>query len=178
MPRKKLFTQEELDEKRRVYQREYTKRRYVKERINKTKKKQREINGEKEKKYKSKLRKKLRKNNPIHFLGEAIKTSAKKRGLSAPYSNTEYRDWFKSQNQKCTYCGNDVDRINQYLNKLKINKTFRRLAVDRKDPEKGYEFNNMVLACYVCNTSKQAIFSHKDFLEIADKYIKPKINKF
>lgn len=30
MPRKRLFTQEELDEKRRAYQREYTKREHVK----------------------------------------------------------------------------------------------------------------------------------------------------
>ena len=30
MPRKKIYTQEELDEKRRAYQRDYNKRKYVK----------------------------------------------------------------------------------------------------------------------------------------------------
>lgn len=177
MPRKKIYTQEELDEKRRAYQREYSKRKYVRERINKTVRKYREKNEKKVKEYKSKLRKKLRENSPIHFIGEVIRTSAKKRGLSAPYTNTQYRDWFKSQKQICAYCGSSCERINQYLNKIEIDKTFRRLSVDRKNSDKGYEFENMILACFVCNVSKQAVFSHEDFMEIADKYIKPKIKK-
>jgi len=36
MSRKKIYTQEELNEKRRAYQRDYTKRKHVRERINKT----------------------------------------------------------------------------------------------------------------------------------------------
>ena len=110
-------------------------------------------------------------------MGEAIKSSAKKRGLIAPYTNTEYRDWFKSQEQVCSYCGSDVEKINKYLNKIGINKKFRRLAVDRKNSAQGYTYNNIVLACYVCNISKQAIFSHKDFLEIGKNFIRPKIKK-
>jgi 5-methylcytosine-specific restriction endonuclease McrA len=174
MSRKKIYTQEELNEKRRAYQRDYTKRKHVRERINKTLKIFRDKNKEQVKLKKSILRKKLRKQDPIHFVCEATKYSARKRGLIAPYTNTEYRVWFKSQDPVCVYCGSDVKMINNYLHKIKLKKTFRRLAIDRKDASKGYLFNNMVLACYVCNTAKQAIFSHEDFKEIAKKYILPK----
>lgn len=177
MPRKKIYTQEELDEKRRAYQREYTKRKYVRDRINKTNKIFRTKNKAQVNLKKSILRKKLRKQDSLHFVGEAIKSSAKKRGLIAPYTNTDYRDWFKSQEQVCSYCGSDVEKINKYLNKIGINKKFRRLAVDRKNSAQGYTYNNIVLACYLCNTSKQAIFSHKDFLEIGKNFIRPKIKK-
>lgn len=179
MPRKKIYTQEELDEKRRAYQREYTKRKYVRKRINKTVKLYREKNRDIFNDKKSNYRKKLRQQDPIYFVGDAIKWSARKRGLEAPHTNKQYRDWFNSQDKVCTYCGSDYQTINKYLDKIKIKfrSDLRRLAIDRKNSSRGYSFDNMVLACYLCNTSKQAIFSHKDFLEIGKNFIRPKIKK-
>lgn len=180
MGRKKIYTQQELDEKRRVYQREYYKKYQslpeVKERRSLTARKWRKKNREKVNLNKSINKKKLRKNDPLHFVGEGIKSSARKRGLKAPLTNSEYREWFKSQKQVCGYCFSDVNLINRYLKKKEIKLSFRRLAVDRKNSDKGYVLDNMILACYLCNVSKQAIFSHSDFVEIAQKYIIPKLN--
>lgn len=179
MGRKKIYTQEELDEKRRVYQREYRKKYKsspeAKEHKNLIAQKWRDKNREKVNLQKSIHKKILRKNDPIHFIGEGIKYSARKRGLEAPLTNTEYREWFKSQKQVCGYCSSDLTTINNYLKKIGIQKSFRRLSVDRKNSDKGYVLDNIILACYLCNISKQAIFSHSDFVEIAQKYIIPKL---
>ena len=179
MGRKKIYSKEELDEKRRVYQREYyTKYQSlpeVKERRKLWRQEWVKKNREKINLKKSILKKRLRKNDPIHFVGEDLKKSAKKRGLKAPLSNNEYREWFKSQKQVCGYCFSDVNTINKYLKKKGIQRSFRRLAVDRKDSHKGYLLDNIILACYLCNISKQSIFSHTDFVEIARKYIIPKL---
>ena len=87
----------------------------------------------------------------------------------------EYREWYNSQKQICGYCNSDVNIINKFLLKKGVKVSFRGLGIDRKDSSRGYLFDNMLLACYVCNVSKQAIFSHDDFKEIAMKYIVPKI---
>jgi hypothetical protein len=181
MGRKKIYTQEEQDEKRRVYQREYNKKYRsspeAREHKNLTAKKWRDKNREKVNLKKSIRKKKLREKDPFHFIGEGIKYSARKRGLKAPLTNSEYRKWFKSQKQVCGYCFSDATTINYYLKKIGIKVAFKRLAIDRKDSHNGYILDNMILACYLCNTSKQAIFSHSDFIEIAQKYIVPKIAK-
>ena len=174
MGRKKIYTKEQLDEKRRVYQRNYNQKEDVKEKRSATRKLWSRNNRDKINESKRKNRKKLRKKDFSHFIGERIKWSAKKRGLDAPYTNTEYREWYNSQKQICDYCNSDVVKVNKFLSKKSIKISFRGLAIDRKDASKGYLFNNMVLACYVCNTAKQAIFSHEDFKEIAKKYISPK----
>tara|TARA_B100001057_G_scaffold421915_1_gene443133 strand:+ start:321 stop:875 length:555 start_codon:yes stop_codon:yes gene_type:complete len=181
MGRKKIYTQEEQDEKRRVYQRKYHKKYRsspeAKERRHLTTQKWRAKNKEKLNLQKSIHKKRLRKNDSIHFVGEDLRKSAKKRGLEAPLTNTEYREWFKSQKQVCSYCSSDLTTINNYLKKIGIQRSFRRLSVDRKNSDKGYVLDNIILACYLCNISKQAIFSHSDFVEIAQKYIVPKIAK-
>ena len=177
MGRKKIYTKEQLDEKRRAYQRNYNQKKDVKEKRSAARKLWSKNNRDKINESKRKNRKKLRKKDFVHFIGEGIKYSARKRGLEAPLTNTEYREWFKSQKQVCGYCFSDVDTINNYLKKIDIKVAFKRLAVDRKNSHKGYVLDNMILACYLCNTSKQAIFSHNDFVEIAQKYIVPKIAK-
>jgi hypothetical protein len=177
MGRKKIYTKEELDEKRRIYQREYAQREDVKKKRALSKKIWVEKNKEKINEYKRKNRKNSRKKDHAHFIGERVKWSAKKRGLSAPYTNTEYRAWYKSQKKVCAYCNSDVHKINQFLAMKGYKLKFKGLAIDRKDSLKGYLYENMVLACYVCNTSKQAIFSHEDFIQIAQKYIVPKLKK-
>lgn len=175
MGRKKIYTKDELIKKRQAYQRAYSKREDVKKKRSISRKLWVENNREKINKKKSEYRKRLRRKDHSHFIGERIKWSAKKRGLFAPYTNSEYREWYKSQKKLCGYCNFDVNKINKFLSIKNVKTSFRGLAVDRKDSSKGYEFNNMILACYVCNTSKQAIFSHNDFKKIAQEYIVPKI---
>ena len=115
------------------------------------------------------------KREPFAFIGEKLKYSANSRGFKAPHTNGEYKEWFYKQSGKCHYCNNDVETINKFIKKVGIDKVFRRHQIDRKDSFGDYTLDNLVLACYCCNASKSNIISHKDFLEIAEDYIKTKI---
>lgn len=42
----------------------------------------------------------------------------------------------------------------------------------------GYFISNICLACVVCNRIKSNFFNHDEFIEISQKYIKPKLQKF
>ena len=52
-----------------------------------------------------------------------------------------------------------------------------RLSIDRKDNSLGYEKGNLALACMICNKIKSDFFSEKEMLEIAKKYVTPRVLK-
>ena len=124
-------------------------------------------------------RKKKKVNDPISFLGEHIKDSARNRGIDAPHAPTEYRDWYIKHKKICYFCGNNDQEIRNYLRlegeKITVNQN--RLQIERIDSSKGYLLNNLTLACSICNTHKSDIISAEDFKEIAIKYKAPKIKK-
>jgi hypothetical protein len=127
-----------------------------------------------------KLAKKIRKkNDPISAIGKHIKDSARNRGIEAPHSPLEYKNWYIEQIKVCHFCGNTNETIKNYLEldgeKVTVNQN--RLQIDRIDSSKGYLLNNLTLACSICNTHKSDIISAKDFEEIAKTYIAPKIKK-
>ena len=122
-----------------------------------------------------KTKQKRKSREPFAFLGEKIKSNANRRGFKAPHTNREYVEWFYKQKNQCHYCGNSVETINKFLKKIEVNKTFKRHQIDRKNSFGDYVFDNIVLACYCCNSSKNNIVPYSDFIEIAKKYIKPKI---
>ena len=134
---------------------------------------------------KEELKKKRYKKNkkikdPIYFIGEHIRESARNRNIEAPHKPKEYRDWYDKQKKICNFCGNTNETIKSYLSGVgeKINKVHNRLHVERLDSLKGYLIGNLALACYICNSHKSDIISSEDFKEIAEKYIKPKIKLF
>ena len=187
MVRKKL-TEEEKKKRNRACQKKYYEknREYYKQRnkdwVLKNPEKNRAFHKKyrlKHKKYyygkKKEWEKKKLLEDPTFEVGEAIKDSARSRGLSHPHKSNEYRDWFNSVEKKCAYCGSDHNVVNKFLKKKNVNKQFVRLTIDRIDSNGGYEISNIILSCYVCNLSKSSIISHDDFKEIAKKYIAPKI---
>jgi hypothetical protein len=117
--------------------------------------------------------------DPLHDLGNHIKTSARNRNLAAPHTPLEYKNWYVKQVKRCNFCGNDNETIKRYLEKIgeKITKQQNRLGIDRMDSSKGYLLENLTLACSICNTHKSDIISADDFKEIARDYIAPKIKK-
>lgn len=123
--------------------------------------------------------KRAKKKDPLYDLGEHIKKSAKNRKIEAPHAPLEYKNWYKKQDQKCYFCGNDNETIKKYLEKIgeKITKQQNRLGIDRLDSSKGYLLENLALACSICNTHKSDIVSAEDFKEIARDYIAPKIKQ-
>lgn len=76
----------------------------------------------------------------------------------------------KNAAQQCYYCGIKSNQI-EILRDNKLIKTKRRrgfiMEIDQKEPNLGYQENNIVQCCYWCNNAKTDEFSAKEFIEIA-----------
>lgn len=67
---------------------------------------------------------------------------------------------------KCYYCGVELNRTRGHKHSR---------TIDRKDNNKQYTFGNVVVSCRRCNMIKNDCFTAEEMLEIAEKYIKPKL---
>ena len=74
--------------------------------------------------------------------------------------------------KKCFYCGISVEALSKV--KDVMNNGTHRLTIDRLDNSRGYELNNIVLACLRCNSIKTDFFTTEEMKGIAIKYVKPK----
>lgn len=100
-----------------------------------------------------------------------LKHGAKIRKIDINFSKEEFINWYNSQEQICHYCNRT------WLQIEKSNDTNQRgrLTIDRKDNNKGYELNNIILACNRCNTIKSNYFTEEEMLEVG-KIIKNRGN--
>jgi 5-methylcytosine-specific restriction endonuclease McrA len=83
---------------------------------------------------------------------------------------TELRDQLYARDGRtCHYCGieeNDFLKIwGEFYGGKKRGGT---LEVDRKDNVRGYEIDNCVLACAVCNNAKSDKFTYEEFRRVGD----------
>lgn len=100
----------------------------------------------------------------------ALKRSAtngnrKKRPLTYIDCDT-FSIWLKDQQMQCTYCCRSEDTLGVPL------------GIDRKDSRLGYVSENICLCCRRCNTAKSNIFTHAQFIEIANKYLSENNNTY
>jgi len=87
----------------------------------------------------------------------------------------EFIEWYVNQPKTCVYCGiKEAD-----LMKIKdcYNNKNTRLSVDCKGNERGYILDNLVLACYRCNSIKSNILTFSEMMYIGQNFIKPKWDK-
>jgi hypothetical protein len=77
--------------------------------------------------------------------------------------------WFNNQKLECYYCNRKLIRGNAGRK--------NNLTIDRKDNKKGYEIDNMVFCCLLCNTIKGDTFTELEMKQIANLFIKPKLSK-
>jgi len=78
-----------------------------------------------------------------------------------------YIEWYNKQEQICYYCKRTLNEINQDTKEQSQNyKT--RLSIDRKDSNKGYILNNIILACFRCNAIKSDYFTEQEMLKIGE----------
>lgn len=93
-----------------------------------------------------------------------LKGSAIKRNLSVDFKIEVFIKWYNNQEQKCYYCNRTLNEIKRDIKERNVNKN--RLSIDRKDNTKGYNLDNIVLACMRCNTIKSSYFTEKEMLKI------------
>ena len=111
-----------------------------------------------------------RRKNP-RSLYSIIKRNAHLRNIPLTISVDDFIKWWNKQKQICTYCHIPIERLKITNIKKKLS---RRLSIDRINNNKGYEKDNLVLACLQCNFIKSNLFTFDEMKKIGQKYIKPK----
>lgn len=84
----------------------------------------------------------------------------------------EFIVWYNKQPKICAYC--DISEDDLLFLKEEFNNRVEQFVIDRKDNDRGYSLDNIVLACHRCNFIKTNLFSYEEMREIAQKFIKPK----
>jgi len=116
---------------------------------------------------------------PMHSL-LWVKISAKKnqkknsrRSSIVEMSATDFKMWFEANyDGSCHYCGVTIEKYKSSSFLKRIRPHIKNFGIDRKDTSKGYSLNNIVVCCNFCNSVKGSFFNHKEFEEIAKKYIR------
>ena len=78
----------------------------------------------------------------------------------------DFIKWYDSQEKICFYCKRTLQEV--ITDKMQPRKTIRRLSIDRIDNNKGYEKDNIVLACGKCNKIKNDFFTKNEMLKIIE----------
>lgn len=106
-----------------------------------------------------------------------LKQGAEKRGIAFDLTAHVLEQWWHSEPDACYYCKNDLseylalrDFVLSYVgnnNEIKKFKRFYRnpkhqsirwMTIDRVDNERGYVIENLVKACWICNSLKSDFF--------------------
>ncbi len=110
-----------------------------------------------------------------------LQKSAEKRGIFFDLNLEEFVMWYHSQTKNCTYCGVEQNTTPSNLKRHEDEMMeeeygqptffrYERLAIDRKENNRGYEIDNIVLACRSCNAIKHKYKSYNDMMET--EYVK------
>ena len=83
-----------------------------------------------------------------------IKSEAKRRGIVVSMTKEEFVKWFNNIEKKCHYCGCEI--LSNSGGKPKPNS----LTIERKNNNGDYCIENIVLACYRCNSVKSFWFDY------------------
>ena len=102
----------------------------------------------------------------------ALKSKAKSRGIVFDIENEWFSDWYTLSDKKCNYCGVEEKTL------IAADRSKSCLTIDRKNNLIGYTKENICLACFRCNNMKSNFFTAEEWLEIANRYIKPRIIEY
>lgn len=86
--------------------------------------------------------------------------------------------WYKKKEKKCHYCGikENILKNNLFGDNKPINSKKRafngKLQIERLDPDQGYNEENCVLACCICNNAKSDMISASDFKDYFSNSVK------
>jgi len=89
-------------------------------------------------------------------------------------SKEDFVKWYDNQLRRCAYCNiEEKEIIGTIFKKRKVS----RLQIDRKNPNKSYQKNNIVLACPQCNWMKGSYFNFNQMKLIGQVLKKIRKNK-
>lgn len=103
-----------------------------------------------------------------------LKSHKAKGPHSFAISEEEFIRWWNSTPKRCHYCGSTDEDQARLSAALGLQRRSNRLQIDRMDSTRGYSLDNIALACRICNEHKKDFFSEQQFIEIAERYLKPK----
>ncbi len=98
----------------------------------------------------------------------SLKCNAKERGKEFSILFEEFKQIFSAI--VCCYCGIHKDQLKNWIPNRSAS-----LTIDRLDNSKGYISGNLAMCCYRCNRIKSDFFTASEMKEIAEKYIKPRL---
>ena len=75
----------------------------------------------------------------------------------------EFKEWFKCTSDECYYCSGKMVEINKKYGSI--------ISIDRKDNSKGCFVENMVKACYVCNTIKGQLLTSDQMFRVINSLL-------
>ena len=89
-------------------------------------------------------------------------------------SKKDFRDIYGPDDfkeRRCDYCGITENKIDELISKSKIYtkrlySRGRSLEIDKKEPNKDYTPENIVLSCYWCNNAKTDEYTYDEFKRI------------
>ena len=96
-----------------------------------------------------------RRGKPFLGLYNILKRTAKKRGIECDLTYDEFL--FLTDIKTCCYCAKEV------VWEPYTGRGTCRYNLDRKDSDKGYSFDNVVVCCGTCNQMKREWFSADEF---------------
>lgn len=102
----------------------------------------------------------------------SMKTRAKINDIKFNLEKQEFINWWKSQPEKCYYCGVSQEFLTN------LNRKKSSMTIDRKNNQKGYEVSNICLSCARCNNMKSNFFTEEEWKQIAKLYITPRLEQF
>ena len=99
-----------------------------------------------------------------HILNELISTCKKRDKHEVTLTYEDFIGLITPE--QCHYCSKKLN-FSPHTRDDKGNYTSRAYQLDRKDNNKGYTLENVVLCCWECNRLKSDIYSYEDFKRIA-----------
>ncbi len=87
-----------------------------------------------------------------------------------------FYEWYITQEPKCHYCGTTQGELKRLFDdELVLSSKFNAtLHIEQKIPKQGYNKDNRVLACALCNNAKSDMISDDNF----QKYFKKSMREF
>ena len=105
----------------------------------------------------------------------SMKQNSRKAKRLFNLTQIDFLKWYEVQSKKCFYCGIPKEKL--YLLPKKGRYINARFSIDRLDSNKGYELNNMVLACNICNAVKSNLLTAEEMIIIGKIVIRKKWKK-